>query len=200
MHGQGGAPRTWIEVFEDIRTPLHKSTKVLCLTAPTAPVTCEYDMMLNSWYDVNGKISKPNFYKFNDAERSSKLVRKVIAEEIEKLGGKSKNVFIGGFQQGTAMALHVGLGYEKPLGGVVGLSGYKLKQTTTHENNKNTPVFLAHGEEDLEIPYKDALKTYEDKGWLKSCNVEIHPIEGLHHYPAVAVQEMFKAFINLHSK
>ena len=43
------------------------------------------------------------------------------------------------------MALHVGLDYQKPIGGIIGLSGYLFPHTKTRELNKFVPILYSHG-------------------------------------------------------
>ena len=82
------------------------------------------------------------------------LVTKLVEKEIEKLDGKSENVFIGGFSQGCSLSLATFLTLKNhQLGGVVGLSGMlALKVKDWNEIDldlkRKTPIFLYHGESD----------------------------------------------------
>ena len=109
------------------------------------------------------------------------MIKVAIEEEIAKLGGKSENVYIGGLSQGCAMALHVGFGFEKPLGAIVGLSGFKFLETTFSDCNMNTPVFINHGTSDKTIPYEKALASYERFEYTKYPNINFNKMEGMGH-------------------
>lgn len=200
MPGLGGSAEGYKETFSDTNTPVDNSVKIRCLTAPSAPTTIAFGLPMNSWFDVKDLCGSPDFYSIKDAIKNSGLIKKVIEEEIEKLGGKSEKVFLGGFSQGAAMALHIALGYEKPLGGVVGLSGFKFRETEAHANNKDIPILLTHGTVDEVVPFEATKTQYELKDWLKSPNVKFHPIEGMNHAMDDKVMGLFKDFIKLHSK
>lgn len=62
------------------------------------------------------------------------------------------------------MSLLSGLTYPKPLGAIVGLSGYlplrqKLEQLRT-ESNRSTPVWLGHGTADPVVNFKVRLSIF----------------------------------------
>ena len=92
---------------------------------------------------------------------NSKWIKEVIEKEIAILGGNSKKVYIGGFSQGGAISLHIGLGFEKPLGAIIGLSTFKFVESKITEISKNVPVHLNHGDKDGFLPYAECKKTYE---------------------------------------
>jgi len=69
--------------------------------------------VMNSWYDIFNFNWDETAYSMEDIEKNTKIVKAVLEEEIQMLGGKSEKVYIGGFSQGCAMALHVGLNFDK---------------------------------------------------------------------------------------
>jgi lysophospholipase-1 len=98
----------------------------------------------------------------------------LIKEQMDK-GIKSNRIVLGGFSQGGAMSVFSGLTNKEKLGGVFGLSCYMLLsdriKNYTPENwpNKDTPFFLAHGDEDEVVPHAFGQKSAE---MLKSLGVE----------------------------
>jgi len=159
LHGLGdSATGGWLQVFTSKHSsPLLPSTKVVMLTAPIAPVTITFGMKMTSWYDIKGfPTSAQDFDKsicLKEVETSTERVRAVLKEEIEILKGDSKRVFLIGFSQGCALALHSGLGYEKTLGGIAGWSGFYFPVTKTTQQNENTPVLIANGLDDTTVPF-----------------------------------------------
>jgi len=147
------------------------------LTAPKNPTTVNDGLVMNSWFDIPAlkEDIKTNTTErgLNELEETTKRIRKVLNEEIKVLGGDSTKVFLGGISQGCATALHVGLGFDKPLGGILGGIGYLLDNTEEHEANKNTPIFLYNGKNDPLIPFDKATKSFE------RLNRETHPITQL---------------------
>lgn len=57
-------------------------------------------------------------------------------------------ILIGGFSQGAAMAMHIGLQHA-PVAGIVGFSGF---YTLTHPPRYCCPVFWYHGQDDQIVP------------------------------------------------
>ncbi|KAJ5484810.1 Acyl-protein thioesterase 1 [Penicillium diatomitis] len=85
--------------------------------------------------------------------RSREYFNSLIKQEMDK-GIKPSRIVLGGFSQGGAMSVFTGVTGPEKLGGVFGLSCYLLLsdriKNLIPENwpNKNTPFFLAHGEDD----------------------------------------------------
>ena len=185
-------------IFEDKKvTPVDKDFRVRLITAPLAYITLCEGATLTAWFDLKKEpLLNPDFYDINDVERSSKLIKTVIDEEVEKLGGKSENVYLIGHSQGLAMALHVGLRYEKTLGGIMGLGGFKFKESTTHKNNEKTPILLVHGGEDHIHPVQKAVDTYNYNGWGKAKNILFHEYRYLGTVPCMETLQQYKDFIN----
>lgn len=59
------------------------------------------------------------------------------------------------------MALHCGLTYPKPLGGIIGLSGFLFPTTPFEKSNEETPIILSHGEKDIIISLSWASLSYK---------------------------------------
>lgn len=89
--------------------------------------------------------------------QSVKVIHNLIENEISS-GISSNQVIVAGFSQGCAMSLLAGLTYTRPLGAIVGLSGYlplrnKFEQLRT-DSNRKTPVWLGHGTADPVVNFK----------------------------------------------
>lgn len=175
LHGLGDTAKGWFSFFSDINTtPCLPTTKVVLLTAPSTPVTANRGAKMPSWYDIKTFGAHPD--QFEDAigvdsiRENAKRIKAVIDEEVEALGGDSKRVIIGGFSQGCGMSLHTGLEYEKPLGGIIGYSGYLFPITKINEANERTPIFLSHGLSDQMVTISVADAS------LKSLDMERHQV------------------------
>lgn len=101
-----------------------------------------------------------------------------------------EKIVVGGFSQGCAISLLVGLmsRHAGRLGGVVGLSGYlplaaKVAKSVEARGNSNgsTKFFLAHGSRDQLVP-KRMFTVYREKveTWMGDA-VESKMYEGLGH-------------------
>jgi len=89
-----------------------------------------------------------------------KWVRAVVDAEVEQSGLSPPNIFLGGFSQGAALALHSALfGFpEEParLGGVMVVSGWlALKHRFMKTKDvlpKSVPIWIGHGVKDRHVP------------------------------------------------
>ncbi|CAG8790089.1 25827_t:CDS:2 [Dentiscutata erythropus] len=101
----------------------------------------------------------------------------IIRDEVES-GIPSNRIVIGGFSQGSAMALLVGLTSEYRFAGVAVNKIFKM----TTDSNKGTPIFMAHGVIDAVVPYNFGKLSYEflnSKGYsvnFKTYNTLSHSI------------------------
>ena len=115
----------------------------------------------------------------------------LIAKEVEEGKVPLDRIVVGGFSQGCAVSLLVGLlsRYRGQLAGVVGLSGYlplegKVSRSVAERKEgvkSATKWFLAHGSRDQLVPrrrftsYKESLEKWEGD------NVEGRVYEGMPH-------------------
>lgn len=97
---------------------------------------------------------------------SRDYLNRLIQQEIDA-GIPSERVVLGGFSQGGAMSLFSGLTAKVKLGGIVALSSYLLlslkfaELLPTPNVNKETPVFMAHGGQDVVVPIQLGVKSHD---------------------------------------
>lgn len=90
----------------------------------------------------------------------------LIQQEISD-GISSESIVVGGFSQGGAMSVFSGLTAPFKLGGVICLSAWlllehKFKEFIPESNpNKETPVFMGHGDSDPFVLYEWGLTTQQ---------------------------------------
>ena len=117
-------------------------------------------MKMPGWYDIKGLSDLSS--REDDEEgilKSRDYFHSLIDAEVAK-GIPANRVVIGGFSQGGAMSVISGLTYNSQLGGIFGLSCYlllrrKIKDMIPASNpNKETPIFLGHGDADQVVEYK----------------------------------------------
>ena len=196
LPGLGGTAKNFQSHFQEHSSnPMHRTTKVRILTAPSAKVSMQPGKDTNSWFDVKNLNCQADSYDFADVEKSGNKIKDIIEEEIELLKGNSKGVYIGGFSEGGTLALHVGLGYHKPLGAIVNLSGFKFAETEVSDSNEFTPVFLGHGTKDTNITFKLSRKSYALDGWIKQPQVTCMPVPGMDHEVSQKMLKEFKAWV-----
>lgn len=76
-----------------------------------------------AWYDIKALNNVMGQQDEEGIFASIDRLKQVINEEIQD-GLPSNRIVIGGFSQGCAISLGTSVVYDKPLGGVIGLSGY----------------------------------------------------------------------------
>lgn len=123
--------------------------------APELPVTINGGMIMPSWYDIKDLERREGREDEGDIRRSAALVEALLQREHDR-GIPSDAIVLGGFSQGAAMTLHVGLRYSQPLAGLCVLSGYLLLESTfdreAHSAQRETPLLFGHGSFDPMLP------------------------------------------------
>jgi phospholipase/carboxylesterase len=153
LHGLGADGNDFVPIAEEINLPL--AVRYIFPHAPEQPVTINGGYVMRAWYD----IAATDIGAQQDAAgiRASQIeIEKLIARERER-GIPASNIFLAGFSQGGAIALHSGLRHAERLGGILALSAYlPLANTLPAEASaavKSTPLFMAHGRSDPIVPY-----------------------------------------------
>lgn len=156
--------------------------------APMRPVTINFGMVMRAWYDVLGMDVSNGIDRKGFLESVDHL-RALIQRELET-GVPSDRIFLAGFSQGGAIALHTGLRYEKPLRGILGLSTYLPTAGSLaaekSEANEGIPIFMAHGKFDPLVSISRSVAARQE---LTRLN---YPVEW-HEYPMehqVCLQEI----------
>ncbi|KAJ1963935.1 hypothetical protein IWQ62_003072 [Dispira parvispora] len=164
MHGLGDKGHLWQvfgynqeRIIGDIRGLL-PHVKFIFPHAPIQPVTLQGGMSMPSWFDIfssdkiNGKEDREGML------RAVNHINELITEEMETSKLSSDRIVVAGFSQGAAMALLTGLTSERKLAGMVALSGYLPLRADIFamatDTNKNTPIFMAHGDSDVVVNYQ----------------------------------------------
>lgn len=119
--------------------------RVVCPHAPARPVTINGGMNMRAWYDIIG-VNLTDRQDRAGVAASAELIEHWLTEE-KAAGVAADKIFLAGFSQGAAMALHVGLRHRETLAGIIALSGYLLFADSLAQEggNRDIPIFQAHG-------------------------------------------------------
>lgn len=153
LHGLGADGQDFVPVAGELELPV--AVRYIFPHAPQRPVTINGGFVMRAWYDITRQDIGA---KQDEAgiRASQALVETLIAQETAR-GIAPGNIFLAGFSQGGAIALHTALRQTVPLGGVLALSTYlPLAETISHEAQAGalrTPIFMAHGRSDPVVPY-----------------------------------------------
>ena len=153
LHGLGADGQDFAPMADELKLPA--AVRYIFPHAPMRPVTINGGFVMRAWYDIVAN----DIGSRQDAEgicASQAAIETLIAQEIER-GIAPGNIFLAGFSQGGAIALHTALRQSVPLGGVLALSTYlPLADQIAGEaiaNTRSTPIFMAHGRSDPVVPY-----------------------------------------------
>ncbi|KAI5847486.1 Phospholipase/carboxylesterase/thioesterase [Tricharina praecox] len=185
MHGLGDTGHGWVSVSENFRLRRKFDECAFIFPhAPSIPITVNMGMRMPGWFDVTsfGDIS----HKEDEAGimKSVELLHKIIDEQIAK-GVASERIVVGGFSQGGAIALLGGISCPHKLGGIVAMSTWLAchdkVSTLVQDANKDTPIFMAHGEIDplIRIEWAEQSRDILIKDYGKK--IEWHSYPNLEH-------------------
>ena len=191
MHGLGADGNDFAPIVPELALGSLPAIRFIFPHAPMQPVTINNGHVMRAWYDVSfGDLEGKSREADEKGVRASQAgIGKLIARENER-GIASRHIVVAGFSQGGAIALQAGLRYPERLAGVMALSTYlPLAGSLTEEasaQNKDVPIFFAHGSQDPVIPLPMAV-TSRDK--LRELGYKVD----WHEYPmqhSVCMQEM----------
>ena len=149
LHGLGSSAENMQGVLQALPL-LPIPIRHVFVDAPVRPVTLNNRMLMPAWYDIRGMSLQDREDKEGILE-SMLAIEEIIAAQI-KQGMQSQQIYLAGFSQGGAMALLIGLRTEQNLGGVLALSAYlPLQNEAVNHQNKQLPIFMAMGTEDLVV-------------------------------------------------
>lgn len=153
LHGLGADGEDFVPIAEELTLPV--AVRYIFPHAPRRPVTVNGGFVMRAWYDISGNDISA---RQDDAgiRASQADIESLIAQEMAR-GIAPDHIFLAGFSQGGAIALHTALRQMTPLAGVLALSTYlPLGDTAASEStaaSRQTPVFMAHGRSDTVVPY-----------------------------------------------
>ncbi|HEV8520346.1 MAG TPA: alpha/beta fold hydrolase [Burkholderiales bacterium] len=178
MHGLGADGNDFAPIVPELALGSLPAVRFIFPHAPMQPVTLNNGQVMRAWYDVSfGDLEGRSRQADEKGVRASQAaIGKLIARE-NKRGIASRQIVVAGFSQGGAIALEAGLRYPERLAGIMALSTYlplaaKLEAEASAQN-KDVPIFFAHGSHDPVIPLPMAVAS-RDKLRELGYNVDWH--------------------------
>ena len=170
LHGLGADGQDFVPIVDDLKLPV--AVRYIFPHAPRRPVTINGGFVMRAWYDIAtddiGAEQDEAGIRASQAD-----VEMLIEQEIAR-GTDAHHIFLAGFSQGGAIALHTALRQRVPLGGVLALSTYlplaHTAQTESTPCSRQTPIFMAHGSRDPVVPCTLGLASREN---LKSLGYTV---------------------------
>ena len=156
LHGLGADGRDFVPIADELHLPV--AMRYLFPDAPHRPVTINGGYVMRAWYDIDeADLANRDGNSSDEAgiRDSGAAVDALIEAQIAR-GIPAQHIFLAGFSQGGAIALHTALRRKTPLAGVLALSSYlplagQAGRDAT-EASRATPIFMAHGHSDPIVP------------------------------------------------
>src|SRR5688500_12712276 len=164
MHGLGADGNDFVPIVQELRLDNFPGIRFVFPHAPMQPVTINNGYVMRAWYDVKwGDLEGRSKQADEKGVRASQAaIIQLIEREVSR-GTRLDKIVLAGFSQGGAVALQTGLRHPHKLAGVMALSTYlplaeSFVQEATQENRR-TPLFIAHGTQDGVVPYAMGLRS-----------------------------------------
>lgn len=165
MHGWGANAQDVLALANFISLPDFQ------LVFPNAPFPHLQVPGGRMWYDFPGNFNfqtTPGFSDRPDLTTSRQSLTELLQSLPEQTGVPLSKTILGGFSQGGAMTLDVGL--NLPLAGLMVLSGY-LHAPLQPQAADLPPVLMVHGRQDLVVPIAAARQA---QATLQALKVDVH--------------------------
>jgi phospholipase/carboxylesterase len=187
LHGLGADGHDFVPMVDELKLPV--AMHYVFPHAPKIPVTINGGFVMRAWYD----IAATDIAAQQDEagiRRSHEAVLALIAQENAR-GIPNQRIFLAGFSQGGAIALHSALRMQQPLAGVLALSTYlPLAQLASQEASRSKPqIFMAHGRTDPIVPLALGLAS-RDKLLALGCTLDWHDYDMQHSVCAAEVLDI----------
>lgn len=149
LHGLGADRYDFQPVAQALQKVL-PHTRFILPQAPTRPVTLNGGWPMPSWYDIQA-LTPARSIDREQLEASAQKVIELLESERDR-GIDPQRIYLAGFSQGGAVALHSAfLRWVGPLGGVLALSTYAptfQEELALTKQQKTYRVLCLHGRED----------------------------------------------------
>ncbi|MBA2648918.1 MAG: carboxylesterase [Legionella sp.] len=185
MHGLGADSSDMAGLASQLRMN-ELALRHVFIDAPRRPVTLNGGMVMPAWFDLYG-MEFTDRVDLQGIEHSETIIRNVMESQMQD-GFDMSQLYLAGFSQGGAMALHTALNTAGRLGGIIALSAF-LPAAGQNNNmlDRNSPFFIASG---LFDPLVLPVWTNQSRDWIQKGGYDQI---SFHQYPmehAICVEEI----------
>jgi phospholipase/carboxylesterase len=141
------------------------------------------------WYDFPAdysELGQPEFRDRPDLASSRQQLTDFLNTLLNNTEVPPSRIFLGGFSQGGAMTLDVGL--EFPFAGLMVLSGYLHAPIAVRPLNP-PPVLLVHGRQDTVVPLHSAQRSRDSLNAL-GVKVRYEEFDTGHDIPPIVLTQI----------
>ena len=170
LHGLGADGYDFVPIVKELEQLGMPNTRFVFPHAPKIPVSINGGYVMRAWYDIRNVDLQRQ--EDEAGVRQSQATLESLIEDQIALGFKPGQIVLAGFSQGGAIVYQTGVRTAHKLAGLIALSTYLPCEGSLNaelnENNTDTPVLAAHGEQDnivLMERGENAVKLLKDKGF-----------------------------------
>ena len=128
--------------------------------APNGPQACGAFGSGYQWFDIDFEGDRLASRQ-TGVLQARPILEQFLTDMWAQTGITPANTILGGFSQGAMMSLHVGLGLEQPLMGIIAFSGAFLPPEGFGDADlPRPPVALIHGDRDDVVPPKSSAEAH----------------------------------------
>lgn len=177
LHGWGANARDLTSLAPAFNLPDYQ------FVFPDAPLNHPQVPGGKMWYDLQGNDSKGLL-------ESRQLLKEFLLSLESSTGVPLSRTILGGFSQGGAMTLDVGL--TLPLAGLICLSGY-LHSMSPVVGSVLPPVLIVHGTQDSVVPVSAAIRA-RDSFTAWGASVQYHEFP-MGHEIQPEIVDLMRSFV-----
>lgn len=154
MHGLGADGNDFVPIVPELMLPPELAVRFVFPHAPERPITLNAGMRMRAWFDITS-LERGSAEDMPGIAESQAQIEALVQREKDR-GISAGKIVLAGFSQGGAMSLHTGLRHAESLAGIMALSTWlplrDALATEAAEENRATPIFMAHGTFDPMVP------------------------------------------------
>lgn len=175
MHGLGADGHDFAPVPPHLGIEQRHAVRFVFPHAPRIPVSINNGFVMPAWYDIRDGDLRTRHDEPGIAASAARITQ-LIQRENQR-GIPSQRIFLAGFSQGGAMAVHVGLRHPQPIAGILALSTYLVcgdrLDAELESANRAVRCFVAHGLMDPMVPISRG-QALRERLQKVGCEVEWH--------------------------
>jgi phospholipase/carboxylesterase len=128
----------------------------VAFVAPDAPEHCAGGGFGFQWFPIPWLDGSPQALAEAGLDAAAVDLNAFLDARLDAEGLTPDRLVLVGFSQGAMMSLHVALRRNRPVAGVVAISGRLLRpEALAAEISARPPVLLMHGDQDAVVPFED---------------------------------------------
>lgn len=156
LHGLGADGNDFTPIVKELHLCDKMATRFIFPHAEVRPITINNGQMMRGWYDITAMADIGIAADIESIQYSINEISNIIDQQV-LLGISPENIILAGFSQGGVIAVNTLLQYPHKLCCGVALSCYMPAwqhfEKLTHQKNKETVFFQAHGSFDPIVPF-----------------------------------------------